>query len=90
MRFEKGNKGKPKGAKNKVTQSVRASFQLLLEDNIEQMQKDLDKIDNPKDRVQLLLGYAKFVVPQLKAVEVSADVETKFVDWASIEKHLFQ
>lgn len=76
-KFIKGNKGKPKGANNKVTQAVRIKFQELLDNNLDKIQSDLDQLE-PKDRVKLLLDLAKFVIPQLKAVELSQDPDNSF------------
>ena len=89
MKFEKGNKGKPKGAKNKITQDIRSQFKNLLVNNLEQIQKDLDGIDNPKDRIQVLLGIAKFVLPQLRTIEqINPTPEPIVVDWESISEQL--
>ncbi|WP_242082711.1 hypothetical protein [Aestuariivivens sediminis] len=76
MKFQKGNNlgGRTKGSKNKVTQEVREKFKFLLENNIDRIQKDLDELE-PKDRIKLILEISKFVIPQLKAVELSQDPE---------------
>ena len=85
MRFEVGNKmgkGRPKGAANKSTEIVRKSVASLLENNLENLQNDLDKMQ-PKDRVFALLQFLKFHIPTQKAVEVtdiSEDSRTEWID----------
>ena len=62
-------KGKPKGAENKLTKEIRAKIGLILNNNIDKVQTDLDKLE-PKDRLNVLLQLMKFVTPQLKQIEV--------------------
>jgi hypothetical protein len=66
--------GRPKGAKNKVNTTIRDAFTLLLENNIEQLQSDLDKL-HPLNRVKLILELATFVIPKLKSIEMSGEIE---------------
>ena len=71
MPFEQGNRlgGRTKGSKNKSTEIVKKSVAVLLENNIQLVQEDLDKMQ-PRDRVNALLQFMKFVIPTQKAVEV--------------------
>lgn len=68
--FTKGNTagGRTQGSKNKVTQKIRETFLYFIENNIEGMQADFDKLE-PKDRFKILLDMARFIIPTLKAVE---------------------
>lgn len=61
--------GRKPGTPNKVTHVVRETFGILLETNLEQLQKDLDVL-KPYERIRVILELAKFVVPTLKAIEV--------------------
>lgn len=63
------------GTPNKATTEVRKAFQLLVENNLQQMQADLDSLE-PKDRLSVIIQLAKFVLPQLQAVSVE-DVTAK-------------
>jgi len=84
MKFTEGNKasnGRPKGTPNKATNKVRRAFQNLIEGNLEQIEKDLKTL-TAKDRIQAIQGLAKFVLPQLKALEISEDVNTQIPDIA--------
>ena len=75
MPFEKNHKlakGRPKGSKNLANTKVRESFGLLLDNNLERMQKDLDELE-PKDRLKLLIDISSFIIPKLKSVEVKQE-----------------
>ena len=58
-----------KGVPNRVTNEVRKSFQLLVENNLERLQNDLDELE-PKDRIKFILDMARFILPTLQAVSV--------------------
>lgn len=58
-----------KGVPNRVTNEVRKSFQLLVENNLERLQNDLDELE-AKDRIKFILEMAKFILPTLQAVSV--------------------
>lgn len=66
--------GKPKGAENKVTKEIRGKIALILNNNIDKVQTDLDKLE-PKDRLSILLQLIKYVTPQLKAMEVDTTIQ---------------
>ena len=58
-----------KGVPNRTTQQVRKAFQLLIDNNLEQMQSDLDALQ-PKDRLRFIIDLSKFILPQLQAVSI--------------------
>jgi len=62
-------KGKPKGATNKNTKELRGKISLILNNNIDKVEQDLKQLQ-PKDRLNVLLQLMKFVIPQLKQVEI--------------------
>ena len=64
-----GKLGTRKGVGNRVTNEVRKSFQLLVENNLERLQNDLDELE-PKDRLKFILEMARFILPTLQAVSV--------------------
>ena len=64
-----GKLGTRKGVGNRVTNEVRRSFQLLIENNLERLQNDLDELE-PKDRIRFILEMAKFILPTLQAVSI--------------------
>ena len=88
MSFEKGNnfgKGRPKGASNKSTEIIKRSVSNLLENNIDTVQSDLDKMQ-PRDRVNVLLQFMKFVVPTQKAIELDTRTSQEELNEAYIQK----
>ena len=72
--FAEGNTGRKAGTPNKATKDIRDAFTLLIENNIDTLQKDLDSLE-PKERVKLLLDMAQFVVPKLRSVDLKTDEE---------------
>ena len=77
-----GNTGRKAGSLNRATKDIRGAFSLLIENNIDTLQKDLDSLE-PKERVKLLLDMAQFVVPKMKSVDLKADkTETILIDFS--------
>jgi hypothetical protein len=67
--------GKKKGTPNKVTATIRDKFQQLLDGySIEQMVKDLQEIESPKDRMMIISNLSEFLVPKLSRAEVKNEV----------------
>lgn len=74
--FKPGNPGKPKGAVNTVTQDVREKFRALLDGiTVETLAADLKAIDNPKDRLQIIIGLSEYIIPKLARTQLAADDE---------------
>ena len=71
-----GNTGRKAGSLNRATKDIRDAFTLLIENNIDTLQKDLDSLE-PKERVKLLLDMAQFVVPKLRNVDLKTDEKEK-------------
>ena len=69
-RFLPGNSGKPKGAKNKSSESLRRKVHQLLEDNYEQLVTDLQKLD-PKSRADLWCKLLEYALPKLNRTEIA-------------------
>lgn len=59
--------GRQAGTPNKDVKELRANVQLLVQNNLDKLQEDLDKL-KPVDRVKAVTELAKFVLPTLKAV----------------------
>jgi hypothetical protein len=70
--------GRTKGVPNRDTTEIRNSFQLLIENNLKQLEKDLKDLE-PKDRAKLLLDLAKFVIPTMKATELN-DISDRSIE----------
>jgi hypothetical protein len=69
--------GRTPGSPNKSTKEVRERFKALLDNNIETIEKDLLLLE-PKDRINAILQLAKYVVPQLRSVEISETKQKEF------------
>lgn len=71
-KFTKGSSGnpngRPKGSKNKKTESIRETFIDFVQANLDRLQKDFDSLE-AKDRFKYLFDMTRFFLPSLKAVE---------------------
>lgn len=76
--------GRKKGVPNVVTAELRERIKKLLESKWEDMQKTIDEIKDPKDRMNVYINLAKFVIPSLQSVSVDATVKKE----DSVEKDL--
>lgn len=68
---KKAHVGRKAGVPNKTTTQVREALHSLLNENLERMRDDLNKMA-PATRVKLLLEMAKFVVPTYKAIDITS------------------
>jgi hypothetical protein len=69
--------GRKAGTPNRNTTEIREQFQSLINDNLEQMNNDLKALE-PKDRIKAIIDLSKFVLPTLKATELSTSTENGF------------
>lgn len=79
--------GRAPGTPNKVTAKVRESFTFLLENNLSTLQSDLDSL-KPIERLKILCELASFIIPKMKAIEVTALHEREktkpiIIEWKS-------
>lgn len=75
--------GRPKGAGNKVTNKIKTAYQMLMEDNLENMSEWLGEVAerNPKEAMELMLKLSEYVIPKLARQEVvGADGQDLFKD----------
>jgi hypothetical protein len=81
-RFAEGNEGRPKGSVGKSNNKIREAFQMLLEDNLPTLKRDISSLE-PKERVKFTLDLASFIIPKMKAIDVkSENTETVFIDFS--------
>jgi hypothetical protein len=73
-KFEKGNPGKPKGAKNKVNTEIRGLVKKLFDDNYETIQEDLESLE-PKDRLKFLSDLLPYLLPKLQSTTHSQKID---------------
>ena len=82
MPFTKNDKninrsGRKNGSTNKTTNEIRAKYLELIENNFEQLESDLQTL-KASERVKAIIELSKFILPTLKATEMSLSNETKF------------
>lgn len=67
--------GRPVGSKNKATEHVRAAYQKLTEDNLDNMTQWLSQIaaNDPKAAMELMLKLSEFIIPKLSRAEVTGN-----------------
>jgi hypothetical protein len=69
--------GRAAGAVSKSTAKIREHFQNLVSYNLEQLNEDLKSLE-PLQRLRMIIDILKFVVPTLKATELTTDKENGF------------
>ena len=67
--FLPGNKGKPKGAVNKITREQKERVEWVLEILDENVEEDLKKM-RPSDRVRLWADLQEYIRPKLQRTNV--------------------
>ena len=82
MPFTKGDtninrSGRKSGSTNKTTTEIRKKYLELIENNFEQLEADLQTL-KASERVKAIIELSKFILPTLKATEMSLSNETKF------------
>ena len=81
-KFAEGNTGRKAGTPNKATTEIKEAFQMLLEDNLEQLRVDISSLE-PKERVKFMLELASFIIPKMKSVDLKEDkTETILIDFS--------
>ena len=79
--------GRKKGTPNKTTSELREYFNLLLNDNLEQLKIDIKELD-PKERINVMLKISEFIIPKLKATDINlmndndASIKPIIIDFA--------
>jgi hypothetical protein len=73
-KFEKGNPGRPQGAKNKSTLLMRDRIQSLFDDNYQTIQHDLEALE-PKDRLKFLSDLLPYLLPKLQSTTYSQKID---------------
>ncbi|MBK8227246.1 MAG: hypothetical protein IPK70_08725 [Flavobacteriales bacterium] len=81
--FENGDPraGRPAGSANRSTAAARDAFNLLLEGNVERLQAWIDEVaaEDPYKAFGMVMDLAAYVVPKMKAVELSAPQDQTIV-----------
>lgn len=72
--FAKGNAGRPKGAKNKQTDSIRQYFLDFIECNSVDLQDAYDDLES-KDKIKFISEMTRFLLPSVKSVELNSTID---------------
>jgi hypothetical protein len=72
--FQKGNPGRPKGAKNKYPQLMRDRIQTLFDNNFDLIQEDLESL-SPRDRLKFLSDLIPYLLPKLQSTTYSEKID---------------
>lgn len=80
--FAEGNKGgpgRPKGMKNQITDEIREAFQNLTHNNLDNIQKWLDKTatKNPAKALELYLKLSERILPTLQRTEQTVEFQDR-------------
>ena len=67
--------GRTAGTLNKTTAEIREHYQNLVSNNLERLDNDLKSLE-PLQRLKMIIELSKFVVPTLKATELTT-IETE-------------
>lgn len=65
--------GRAKGTPNKVTATVKDWISQLIDDNRNQIEKDIKKL-SPKDRLQVFEKLMQYVIPKQQSVRADIDL----------------
>ena len=70
-------RGRPKNSLNKVNAIAKTHFETLLNGNLQQINKDIAEL-KPYERLKILLEITSYIIPKLKAVQVTEIKENDF------------
>jgi hypothetical protein len=80
-KFAKGQSGnpagRPAGSKGKTQAEIKEAFQLLVEGNLPNIESWLKStaLKDPAKALELVIKLSEFVLPKMKATEISGTVE---------------
>lgn len=82
--FLPGNKGKPKGVKNKITREQKEKVEWVLGLLDENVEEDLKKM-KPSDRIRLWADLQEYIRPKLQRVNLDVGADDKEITKITFE-----
>ncbi len=77
MPFKEGNEfgkqGRPIGSSNKITSEAREALAKALSGELEGISKQLERITDPKDRIDALSKLLPYMMPKLSSSDVTVE-----------------
>ena len=75
---------RPKGSKSMITEDMRDRVRMLLEMNWQDMQEWINKLRDPKDKINTMLSLMEYTIPKLARTEIEAKGDLKLdITWKS-------
>jgi len=76
MPFQKGHKkigGKEKGTENKTTEGIKQAYQMLIENNLDNLTEWLERVamTNPAQAISIINDLSEYVIPKLARKELT-------------------
>jgi hypothetical protein len=69
--------GRPKNSINKTTGEIRQAFQLLVENNLEQLEVDLKNCDAEK-RIGFIIKLSEFFLPRMQSISIENQLDLEY------------
>lgn len=69
--------GRKAGTPNKTTSQLKSWISNLIDDNRDQVVKDLKKLD-PKERLAILEKLMQYVVPRQQSISIEAQIQAEY------------
>lgn len=76
--------GRPPGTKNKSTIEFQGILKSFLDNNLDRLQSDFDKL-KPNERIKYTLQLCEFIIPKLKSTDVTIENTNAFFQPITIE-----
>ena len=69
-------RGRPLGAVNKTTQTLRNRLNLFVDRNFDDLQKEYNNLE-PMQKMQMMVALLPYITPKLSAVSAELELKTK-------------
>lgn len=86
-RFQKGNPGRPKGAKNKAGQVIRERIDQLFNEafTVDEIRADIASLE-PKERLKVMTDLMPYLLPKLQSTTYREEVDLQGLTDEELDK----